>query len=179
MSELDELREAVATLVAKDQIRDCLYRYCRGIDRIDADLIASAFHDDAIIDFGTLFKGPKADFIETSIAVQKRQTDCQHLIGNILIELDGDVAAVESYEMARHLTPLPNGLKDMVMAARTLDRFERRHGRWAIAYRKKVLDWSRFLNADRSMHDGSPVTLAVRDEDDLSYALFAGTLGRD
>jgi len=179
MSELDELRGAVATLVAKDQIRDCLYRYSRAIDRIDAGMLSSVFHDDAIIDFGVLFKGSKQEFIETSIAVQKRQTDCQHLIGNILIELDGDVAAVESYEMARHLTPLPTGIKDMVMAARTLDRFERRDGRWAIAYRKKVLDWSRFLSADRSMHDNSPVTLAVRDESDLSYTLFAGLLGRD
>lgn len=173
----DSLQYTVALLWAKDQIRDCLYRYSRGIDRADADLIASAFHDDATIDYGALFQGGAADFVATSMAVQRRQTHCQHLLGNILIELQGDSAAVESYEIARHLTPMGDAVKDMVLASRTLDRFERRNGRWAIAYRKKVLDWSRFLEADRSMHDAPPITPAQRDESDASYALFGGRLG--
>lgn len=174
-----ELQAALARLIAKDEIRDCLYRYCRGLDRIDRALIESAFHADAHIDYGKLFNGPAPAFIDSSLAVQTRQVHCQHLVGNVLIELDGDTAAVESYEIARHKTPQGNKHVDMFLAARTLDRFEKRDGRWAISYRKKVLDSGRFLDADESIHDKPPMTLGVRDDSDASYALFAGTLGKN
>lgn len=176
---MEVLKAALSNLIAKDEIRDCLYRYCRGLDRIDRTLIESAFHHDAHIDYGVLFNGPAPEFIDASLAVQTRQVHCQHLVGNILIELDDDTAAVESYEIARHKTPQGDKAVDMFLAARTLDRFEKRNGRWAIAYRKKVLDSGRFLDADESIHDRPPMTLGVRDDSDASYALFAGTLGKN
>ena len=33
-------------LVAREAIRDCLYRYCRGIDRADAEMLRSAYWPD-------------------------------------------------------------------------------------------------------------------------------------
>ena len=170
--EWDELRSFVRELHDKDQIRDCLYRYSRAVDRIDEALLLSVFHDDAVIDYGVLFKGGRQAFVEKTIAVQLRQVDCQHLIGNILIDINGDEAAVESYEIGRHLTPLGDHVKDMVLASRILDHFERRDGAWKVVYRKKVLDWVRFLEADRSMHENSPIVIGRRDEEDPSYALF-------
>ena len=166
------LEQTVRRLADKDEIRDCLYRYARGIDRIERDLIESAFHDGAVIEFGKLFSGSLQDFLDVSISVQKRQTQCQHIIGNILIELDGDVARVESYEVARHKTPMGDRVVDMVLCTRFLDRFERRNSRWGIVSRRKVLDSGRFLNADESIHDNPPLPEARRDESDLSYELF-------
>ena len=34
----------------REAITDCLYRYTRGIDRLDRDLVRSAYHDDAVDD---------------------------------------------------------------------------------------------------------------------------------
>jgi hypothetical protein len=38
----------IAELADREAIRDCLYRYCRGIDRCDAGLLQSAFWPDAL-----------------------------------------------------------------------------------------------------------------------------------
>jgi hypothetical protein len=44
-------------------IYDCLVRYARGLDRHDAELIASAFWPDAQANYGALFSGPRDDFV--------------------------------------------------------------------------------------------------------------------
>lgn len=172
MTDDASLRHDLDRLVAKDEIRDCLYLFCRGLDRIDRDLLLAAFHDDAIVDFGKLFTGPAAAFVESTLTMQRRQAHCQHLVGNIVIQLAGDSAAVESYEIARHLSEVGGRPCDMVLASRLLDRFERRDGRWAIARRTKVLDWARLLDADASIHASPPLAIAARDRSDPSYALF-------
>ena len=46
------LEEKVRVLVSKDEIRDVLMRYARGVDRGEADLITSCYHPDAVDDHG-------------------------------------------------------------------------------------------------------------------------------
>ena len=48
MEPTDELRQ----LLDRQAIEDVLFRYCRGVDRGDAALIASAYHPDAIDEHG-------------------------------------------------------------------------------------------------------------------------------
>ncbi len=38
-------------LSARTEIHDVLLRYCRGLDRVDMDLVRGAFHKDAWIQF--------------------------------------------------------------------------------------------------------------------------------
>ncbi|MDX6739529.1 nuclear transport factor 2 family protein [Actinocorallia sp. A-T 12471] len=38
-------------LSARAQIHDVLLRYCRGLDRVDMDLVRGAFHEDAFVQF--------------------------------------------------------------------------------------------------------------------------------
>jgi hypothetical protein len=38
-------------LSARAEIHDALLRYCRGLDRVDMDLVRGAFHPDAWVDF--------------------------------------------------------------------------------------------------------------------------------
>ena len=40
------------TLLDREAIREAMGRYCRGIDRLDVDLIRSAYHEDAFDDHG-------------------------------------------------------------------------------------------------------------------------------
>ena len=51
------------TLLAKQEIGDVIYRYARGIDRLDFDLVRSCYHPDAVDDHGA-FKGNVDEFIE-------------------------------------------------------------------------------------------------------------------
>jgi hypothetical protein len=94
------------------------------------------------------------------------------MIGNIYIELNGDEAVAESYELDRHKTPMNGEVRDLVLAARTLDRFVRRNGEWRILERTKVMDWGRNIAADDAVYQNSPLQKGGDDRSDLSYALL-------
>ena len=42
------LEDKVRQLVDRQEILDCMHRYARGVDRMDAELLQSAFHEDAL-----------------------------------------------------------------------------------------------------------------------------------
>src|SRR5687768_7203639 len=48
---------------ARTEIHDTLMRYCRGVDRLDRDLILSAYHPGARDNHGS-FDGPVEDFVD-------------------------------------------------------------------------------------------------------------------
>ena len=52
---IDEKTErALRVLLDKQEIHEVLMRYCRGIDRCDAELLHSVYHPDATDDHGTV-----------------------------------------------------------------------------------------------------------------------------
>ncbi|MGH7462713.1 MAG: nuclear transport factor 2 family protein, partial [Longimicrobiales bacterium] len=53
----DRMEAQVQYLLDRQAILDCDQRYCLGVDRHDADLIASAFHPDAIDEHGPFIGG--------------------------------------------------------------------------------------------------------------------------
>lgn len=173
---LERLEQKLETAIAEldrllsiEAIRDCLYRVCRGIDRIDAELLRGAFHPRAAIHYGKLYEGDVEGWIESAVRHQATQSQRQHLIGNIRIELRGDEAVAESYELDRHKTPMNGEVRDLVLAARTLDRFVRRDGEWRIAERTKVMDWGRNIAADDAVYTNSPLPKGGDDRTDPSY----------
>ena len=83
-------------------------RLARAIDRCDAALLAGLFHPDATDDHG-LFKGTATEFIAWVIPLLKTMKQTQHVIGQCLIEVDGDSAAGERYFVAHHTVPGPDG----------------------------------------------------------------------
>ncbi len=87
-------REArLQALLDRQEIFDCLVRYCRGVDRLDAELLASAYHPDAIDDHG-IYVGRPHQFADYFLAFhEKNQTATQHVITNHSCELDGDTAS--------------------------------------------------------------------------------------
>jgi 3-phenylpropionate/cinnamic acid dioxygenase small subunit len=66
-----------------------------------------------------------------------------HFISNIVIDLDGDQADVESYHIAVVIRDEANGQAETRIGGRYLDKMARRHGRWGIVHRDVVFDWSR------------------------------------
>jgi hypothetical protein len=126
------------------EIQQVLYRYCRAVDRGDEALLRSVYHPGAIDRHGA-FCGSGAEFAAYLVpAMDQAPRVGQHHITNILIDVDGDLADVESYFLALHpLGDKATGEASHVpVTGRYLDRFERRDGAWKIADRTVVLDWS-------------------------------------
>lgn len=163
----------VERLSAIEAIRTCLYRVSRAIDRVDAALLRSAFHPGALIHYGKLYEGEVEGWIASAMAHQSSQSQRQHMIGNILIRVDGDEAVAESYELDRHKTPMNGEVRDLVLGARTLDRFARRDGEWRIVERTKVMDWGRNIVGDDAVYQNSPLQKGGNDTSDPSYQLLS------
>jgi ketosteroid isomerase-like protein len=131
---------ALRELMNRQIIRDLVYTYCRAVDRFDRELLLSVYHDDAIDDHGMVVAGPEkfADWVFTFHGRFQQRT--QHIITNHLCEIEGDIAHAESYWMLAAVNA--GGPHLSFGGGRYVDRFERRDGRWAIAARKCLLDWS-------------------------------------
>jgi hypothetical protein len=163
-----------AELADREAIRDCLYRYCRGIDRCDVDILRSAYWPDATDDHG-LFKGNVDNFIEWSWSGLQRTDITHHLLGNILIAIERDVAHVESYVRAYHrMYDSDGGRYDLEISGRYVDRMERRNDEWRIGHRVVIRDGFRRYpdSADwtKGIH-GTPFEPGLRSRDDRSYEL--------
>lgn len=174
---------ALGRLLDRQAVLDCLNRYCRGVDRLDRELLLSAYHADAIDDHG-LFVGSPAAFADWALpAHREMQRATNHLILNHSCELDGDTAHAETYCL--YIGVNKSGTVD-VLGNRYIDRLERRAGAWAIALRVCAVEWVSNLpgEATVSPHMRQAVVALManattaRDRSDVSYqrplALKAG-----
>jgi hypothetical protein len=142
----DSRDAAVASLVAKQQITEVIFRRARAGDRRDVELALSCYHPGATEEHEG-FSGTAADFIRNVSMISPNSrapvSGLWHFISNILIELDGDTAEVESYHIAVVSRDEDRGETQSFIGGRYLDWFARRDGRWAITHREVVFDWSR------------------------------------
>lgn len=129
--------------IAADKLecRELVTLLARGVDRCDADIMRSCFHPDATDDHGA-FKGTAEEFVQWVMPVLDSMKRTQHIIGQSLVEVDGDRAAAESYFVAHHTIATPDGDILMIAAGRYLDRFERRDSVWKISHRHAIYDWN-------------------------------------
>jgi hypothetical protein len=159
---LNRLRE----VADRQEIHQTLMRYCRGVDRADEDLINSAFHPGAVDDHGTPRPAPE---LARGVATGT-QRQLMHFMGNVLIDLDGDTAFVESYFISFSHQDEDAVTSTRTRAGRYLDRFERRDGTWKIAHRLVVDEWARLDELTRiPEHVGMHV--GVRGPQDAVYHL--------
>lgn len=168
----------IERLIARQQIADVIYRYARGIDRMDFDLVRSCYHADAYDDHGS-FAGTVEEFIAAARAFLARWTATQHFMGNMLIEFEGTVARAETYAVAYHRREdeAGNG-KDDIMGIRYVDRFEQRDGLWKIAYRVVATEWRRVDAVSGARGRGAVGVWGRRDEGDvIHWILDAGRGG--
>jgi hypothetical protein len=117
-----------------ESIRDATRRYCRGVDRLDADEMKSAYWPDATDDHGA-FVGNAHEFSDFCMVAHLQYRSTGHCISNHQIELDdgGLTARGELY----CITWLFHKDADILDTwyGRYLDRYEKRGEEWRIMER--------------------------------------------
>ncbi|MEX5637017.1 nuclear transport factor 2 family protein [Parafrankia sp. FMc2] len=127
-------------LLDKQDIREVVLRYARGIERLDAETLATAFHDDVIYEHHIGAPSPPysnaRELAELIVELARKSPLTAKFLTapSTLIELAGDVAFAESHAIALNVFATPEGEVTHWRGIRWLDRFERR-GSWKIAHR--------------------------------------------
>ena len=128
----------VQELLDRQDILDCIHRYCRGVDRFDRQMVLSVYHPDAVDDHGEFVGGPEG-FVDWAFGYHRKYQDgTHHIVTNHMCELDGDSAHTETYWI---FSGINRDSPPSIHFGRYLDRFERRNGRWAIATRVCIIEW--------------------------------------
>lgn len=152
----------------KQEIYELACKYMRGLDRLDKALFRAVFHDDARCNYGFFDGGPDA-FADFCMDALSSHAANHHMIGNALIELDGDQAYGEIYFNAYHKLEMDGSKTDLIIAGRYIDRYEKRDDVWKIAYRSEVNDWCRTQPTADDFFEQQTDGLRGGRQDDLVY----------
>jgi hypothetical protein len=153
-------------LLAERAIHRVILRYCRGVDRMDRDLVRSCYHADAIDSHGS-WSGTVDEFLVWVWRVLGRYTMTMHFLGNVLIEVDPErpgaaraarsagsagsdrSARAETYGIAFHRTDNGPDTGNLTTGFRYVDDFALRPvepgapPEWRITRRMATTEWVR------------------------------------
>jgi hypothetical protein len=161
-----ELERRLGALEDRKEILDCITRYGRGLDRLDANLIRSAFHSDGIDDHGA-FVGTVDEFVPWAIECESAFKLTHHGISSHSCEVDGHLAHCESY--VHFFVAFEEKPTIGAGAGRYIDKLEKRDGRWAITIRRFVLDWTFDVSSSQWLGPEWSASSPLRNKDDLAY----------
>lgn len=168
-SEVDRL----ADLADKQAIHELVLRYCRGIDRLDADSVRDCFHPDATDTHGA-FSGTIEEFIVWAFRLLERYDSTMHMVANHLVTIDGDVAVAETYGIAHHRSADPDPRRNLTVGFRYIDRIERRDGGpWRIARRIATTEWVKAPGVGSEWPIPADSAVGRRDRSDPVFQLLA------
>ncbi|ETT27301.1 hypothetical protein RAJCM14343_2246 [Rhodococcus aetherivorans] len=136
-------------------LADVVARYARAVDRRDPAVLRSLFADDAEFvqppglvrrghDPVLTGAGPIAEGVLAAVA---HLHSTRHVLGQHVIDFDGDRARGELYCEAHHVYPSGAGYRDYTVSVRYRDEYRRVPDGWRIARRELVVD----LTADREV----------------------------
>ena len=135
-------QQALATLIAKEDIRELVLLYSRGIDRQDMALVRSLYTADGTDAHGEHFKGTADEFVRFLGQGLPHLRYSGHHVCNHLIAVNGSEGEGEVYALAYHIAPDRNGgLVEDLMGVRYLDRYRKENSRWLFASRTVTFDF--------------------------------------
>jgi hypothetical protein len=160
---------------AFEGVRQAIYRYARGVDRLDADLIRGAFWPDARVTLGTIYSGDTNGFVEVALNFMGMFEATRHDVGNVVMAPEGDGIGYEAYVRTWHLNADKTG--ELLVLGRYIGRAEQREGEWRLAEHGELMDWgverpvdaawftgnAELEKGQRNRRDGSYRWLASRD----------------
>src|ERR1700733_13178323 len=90
--------EAQRSAADRLAITDKIYRYARSVDRIDPQIGYPVWHEDGTADYGEdIYQGSGRGFIDWCCESHRKALSHSHQMTNVIIDLDGDRAASETY----------------------------------------------------------------------------------
>ncbi|HVW42847.1 MAG TPA: nuclear transport factor 2 family protein [Amycolatopsis sp.] len=167
---MDATEDRLATLIAKDEIRELVHLYSRGIDRRDGALVRSLYTEDGTDNHGDIFSGTADEFVAFLEMSTSAASYTGHHVCNHLIAVDSeDEAHGEVYCIAFHvMLGDADTAVDDIMLVRYLDHYRREHGRWRFASRDVVFD--------HEIRQPIPRPEAAYPEKDSSYSILPSLL---
>lgn len=167
----------LTTLLDREAIREAVFRYCRGIDRLDEAALRASYWPDATDSHGA-YKGSASGFIDIALPKLRESGRMIHHVGNLSIELRGTQAAVETYFLAwQRDRGADGGETETFLAGRYVDRFEKRGNEWRVVARVVVYDWVQPLGAapvaSEAERFGLRTPIGAHKPDDSWYTLLA------
>jgi hypothetical protein len=163
------LDPALRDLLDRQAITDKLAAYCRAVDRLDAPLGHTVFHEGAHADYGaSLYQGDGRGVIDFICRSHLQTLNHSHQICNSTIAIKGDKAGSETYFHSATRIPEDGKVIQIRVWGRYLDQWSRRSGEWAIDRRLTVFDFDEVREITRTMRCDE----GRRDRDDPSYAFL-------
>ena len=161
------------------QMLDCheisrvLAEYTHGCDRCDEPHMASTYWDDSWDDHG-VDKAAGPEFARLMTArIKAETTSLSHLLGQSIINVDGDQAGAETWFIANCVGMGVDGApSNNLLGGRYIDRFERRDNEWRIKHRVVVKDWAGSIPCDPDWSANGGLTPGRRDNADPSQAVL-------
>lgn len=124
-------------------IHRLMKRYCRAVDRMDKEMALACWHAGGTDDHAPLFAGPATEFVDFFWPAHGRMEATHHMIGQTLVELQGDEAGAETYWAVTLRSEQGGRRVDYQGRGRYVDTLAWRDGRWGIVHRTSIRDWSR------------------------------------
>lgn len=129
--------DALAKLIARQEIADCLVRFSRAMDYRDWAAFDALVASDAVADMGNGLLNGRAQIVGLMREFLDACGPTQHLLGNMLIEVTGDEATSHTYVHDRHLPQGGATAPTFYTLGDYHDRWQRRDGRWWMVERMK------------------------------------------
>jgi len=158
-------------LIAKESIRNVIYKYCRSMDRIDKEMGYEVFSPECQVDYGIWFKGTGYGFIDwVSDFHSSKILATSHRVSNSMIQINGDKAGSETYVHVILRSKNNDGrLQEQAGYGRYIDEWALSGGEWKITQRKYVTDISDIRDIT---NDGGQTGDGSRDKTDPSYSVL-------
>jgi hypothetical protein len=138
MSAPDDLRDALD----RAAIREVQLRYATGLDRRDFAMVRACFTEDAQATYNSLALEPGVDAIVAYVRSVEALRSTMHSVTNVVADIDGDSAAVETATVAYLVREDDAGAQTIIIRGlRYRDRMVRRDDTWLIQHRLHAPEW--------------------------------------
>ncbi len=134
---------AVQLLLDRLAIEDLFHSYAASVDRRDFAGVAACFAPDVCGPFGGEERRNRGELVEFISGVAFFHTT-MHMLGNTLVEVNGDTAQLDTDAMIKHRATLEDGADYQLNMSGTRygERLERRGGNWCITERQVPPVWA-------------------------------------
>jgi hypothetical protein len=139
MSKAPGAVDTLEVVADKQSITDLCSRYALALDARDWQSLRDLFTSDAVVDFAHVGEvHGSAAVVETCSAALVPLDGSQHLIGTVLVTIEGDHARSYSYFQAQHI----RGTRTLLVGGSYEDELVRNGPGWLISRRVQKVSWT-------------------------------------